>query len=313
MTKWMTPMSSKTKLTLALESGRMSLTAECLPPRGADPEAVKRLAACFPSSLDAVVVADNPDQIRSSALACAAMLASAGLEPVLSLVTRDRNRIALESEALGAAALGIKSVLCLTGEHQSLGTSPQAAGAFDMDSVQLCQAIKVMSAQSLAFDGEKLPGACNLSTGTAAHPYLRPMGLNLLRLKKKIQAGAEFMLTRAVFDLPGFLEWMEAVRAAGIDKQTAIIASVLPLQSLEQAKHLQEKKTYGPIGDDVIARISGAADAAEEGKAICVEMARKVKAVPGVRGVHILCGGCEEAAAQIIQEAELAQSVNDHA
>jgi methylenetetrahydrofolate reductase (NADPH) len=300
----MTPMKTMTRLTKAREAGRLALTAECLPPRGADADGVKKLASCFPPSVDAVVVADNPSRVRSSALSCAAMLAAAGLEPVLSLVTRDRNRIALESDVLGAATLGVKSFLCLTGEHQALGDSPQAAGAFDMDSIQLCQAVKLMADQGLAFNGEKLPGACELSVGVAAHPYLRPVGLNLLRIKKKVQAGAEFMLTQAIFDLPGFIEWMDAIRAAGID--TTIIASVLPLQSLEQARHLQEKKLYGPIGDTVIARMSGAADAAKEGVAICVEMARKIKSVPSVQGIHILSGGCEEVAAQIIKEAELA-------
>ena len=305
-------MNSKTRLSIARESGRLALTAECLPPRGADTESIKRMAACFPPALDAVVIAENPGQVRSSAMACAAMLAAAGLEPILPLVTRDRNRIALESEVLGSAAMGIKSFLCLTGEHRSLGSSP---GAFDMDSVQLCQALQLLSVQGLSFDGKKLPGACEVSMGTGAYPYLRPMELNLLRLKKKVQAGAAFMLTQAVFDFPGFLDWMEAIRAVGIHRQTSIIASVLPLQSLEQARHLQRVKTYGPVGDDVIARMAAAADPAKEGLAICVEMARKLKSVPGLGGVHILCGGCEAVAAQVIQEAELAKApmVNDHA
>jgi methylenetetrahydrofolate reductase (NADPH) len=184
-----------------------------------------------------------------------------------------------------------------------------------MDSIQLCQALNTMSVQGLAFDGEKLPGSCELSAGAAAHPYLRPMGLNILRHKKKVKAGAEFMLTQAVFDFPGFLEWMDAVRTAGIEKQTAIIASVLPLQSLEHAKSLQQKKTYGPIGDEVMARLSAATDVAKEGLAICVEMARKIRAVPGVQGIHILCGGCEHVAAEVIKQADLheARTVNNHA
>jgi methylenetetrahydrofolate reductase (NADPH) len=297
-------MKATTRLTQARQDGRFAVTAECLPPRGADAAGIKKLASCFPASIDAVVVADNPSQVRSSAVSCAAMLGSAGLEPVVSIVTRDRNRMALESDVLGAAALGVKSFLCLTGEHQALGDNPQAAGAYDMDSIQLCQALNSMAGQGVAFNGEKLPGSCDLSVGVAAHPYLSPMGLNLMRTRKKAQAGADFMLTQAVFDLAKFVDWVNNVRAAGID--TTIIASVLPLQSVKAAKHMQEKKTYGPVGDDIIARMSGAADAGQEGLAICIETARKLKSVPGVNGVHILSGGCEEVVARIVQDAGLA-------
>ena len=284
----------------------MALTAECFPPRGCDPQAVKKLAACFPPAVDAVVVADNAEEVRSSALACAALLARENLQPVLTLVTRDRNRIALQSDVLGAAALGVGGILCLTGEHQSLQLNPQAAGTYDIDSIQLCQAIQRLGQEGVDFAGKKLEAAPQLLLGAAAHPYLRPMELNLLRLKKKVKAGANVLLTQAVFDLAGFSEWMKAVQAAGLDKQVAILASVLPLRSVEQARTLQAKKTYGPVGDDVIARLSKAADPAKEGVAICVENAKALKAMAGVRGIHILCGGFEESAQQIIREAGLA-------
>ena len=140
-----------TRLSHALTSSKWVLTAECLPPRSGDAAAVKTLAAELPDSLDAVVVADNPDEIQGSALACAAILAGEGRESVLSMVTRDRNRIALESDALGAASLGIGAVLCLSGAHQSLGVCPQAAGVHDIDSIQLTQALKVMTSQGKGF------------------------------------------------------------------------------------------------------------------------------------------------------------------
>jgi methylenetetrahydrofolate reductase (NADPH) len=283
----------------------MALTAECFPPRGCDPQAVKKLATCFPAAVDAVIVADNAEEVRSSALACAAMLAGEKLQPILTLVTRDRNRIALQSDVLGAAALGVGGILCLTGEHQSLQLNPQAAGSYDIDSVQLCQAVRRLGKEGVDFAGKALD-APELLLGVAAHPYLRPLELNLLRLKKKVKAGAQFFLTQAVFDLAGFAEWMKAVQAAGIDKQVAILASVLPLRSVEQARTLQAKKTYGPVGDDVIARLAKASDPAKEGIAICVEKAQALKAVAGVRGIHILCGGFEEAAQQIIRDAGLA-------
>jgi methylenetetrahydrofolate reductase (NADPH) len=286
--------TTKTKLGRALTSGRLVLTAECLPPRGGGAEAIRKLSAVLPPGLDAVVVADNPDEIHGSALACAALLAREGRETVLSMVTRDRNRIALESDALGAAALGIGAILCLSGDHQSLGARPQAAGVYDIDSIQLTQVLK----------GLGLP---ELLIGAVAHPYQQPLELNLLRLKKKIAAGADFLLTQAVFDLPGFTQWMDAVRAAGLEKRVSILASVLPLASVEQAKTLDKRQTYGPVGESVIARLSQAADAAKEGVAIAAAMASQLKAIPGVRGIHILSGGCESLAATVIQEAGLAQ------
>jgi methylenetetrahydrofolate reductase (NADPH) len=280
--------TKNSKLGQALTSGRLALTAECLPPQGGDAAAVKKLSSLLPANLDAVVVADNPGATRGSALACAAMLAAEGRPSVLSMVTRDRNRIALESDAHGAAALGVDAIFCLTGDHQSLGACPQAAGVYDLDSIQLTQTLRKM------IDGGPLP---EVLVGASAHPYQQPAELNLLRLRKKIAAGADFLLTQAVFDLPGFTRWMDAVRAAGLDRKVAIIASVQPLTSVEQAK---------PFGEKTVARMSAASDPAQEGVAIAAEMATQLKAIPGVRGIHILSGGCESLAAAVIQKAGLA-------
>jgi methylenetetrahydrofolate reductase (NADPH) len=286
----MTP--TKTRFAQALTSGRLVLTAECLPPRSGGAEAIKRLSAALSPSLDAVVVADNPDEIHGSALACAAVLAREGREVVLSMATRDRNRIALESDALGASALGIGAILCLSGNHQSLGVCPQAAAANDIDSIQLTQALK----------GLDLP---DLLVGAVAHPFQQPLELNLLRLKKKIAAGADFLLTQPVFDLAAFTLWMDAVRAAGLDKKAAIIASVLPLTSVDKAESLRQRQTYGPLDEAVVARLGKASDAAKEGLAMAAEMADQLKTVPGVRGIHILSGGCEAVIGELIEAAGL--------
>ncbi len=260
--------TTKSKLALTLASGRLAVTAECMPPRSADASAVKKLAAVLPSGLDAVVVADNPDEIHGSALACAAILAAEGHTTVLSMVTRDRNRIALESDALGAAALGISGILCLSGNHQSLGVCPQAAGVYDIDSVQLAQALNSMRLEGLGFNGRRLDPPPELLIGTVAHPSLQPLELNLLRLKKKIATGADFVLAQAAPDLAVFTKWMDAVRRMGLDRQTAIIAAV----------------------------------PAESGAG----MAAQLKTIPGVRGIHILSGGFESLAAAVITEAGLA-------
>ena len=287
---------TKSRLAQALVSNRLALTAECLPPRGSDAAAVSALAATLPATLDAVVVADNPGEIQGSAMACAAMLASSGRPSVLSMVTRDRNRIALVSDAQGAAALGVEGIFCLSGDHQSLGASPQAAGVYDIDSIQLTQILKRLMREG------PMP---ELPLGACAHPYQKPMELSLLRLRKKIAAGTGFLLTQAVFDLAGFAAWMDAVRAAGLDAKAAIIPSVLPLGSVEQAKVLGRRGTYGPVPESVIARLASASDSAREGIAIAAEMAEKLKAVPGIRGIHILSGGSESAAAAVMAQAGL--------
>ena len=296
----------KTDLAQALSAGRLTVSVECLPPRGADASALRKLAGALPARVDAVVIADNPQGDGGSALACAAILAGEKVEPVFSVITRDRNRIALQSDVLGAASVGVRSVLCLSGDHQSLGADAHAAGVYDIDPVQLILGLKAMCDKGVDFAGKPLESKPKLLLGAAAHPYLRPMALNLMGLKKKVAAGAGFFITQAVFDVAGFAEWMDAARAAGIDKQAAIIASVLPLTSVDQAKVLQEKKHSG-ISAEVVKRLAAAADVAKEGIAIAAEAARQVKAIAGVRGIHILSGGAEAVAA-IVQEAGLAQA-----
>ena len=342
-------MTATNRLAEKLGSGKLALTAACLPPHDADAASVKKLAGCFPAVLDGVVVADNPHKVRGSALACAALLAAEKVETVLSLITRDRNRIALESDVLGAAALGIKNFLCLTGVHQSLGTSPQAAGAFDIDATQLCQALSKMTSQGVDFDGNKLSFAPNFGIAVAVHPYLQPIELSIVQVKKKIAAGAQVLLTDPIFDVAGFEQWMQAVRAAGLDKKAAIIASVMPLTSVAQAEFLKARSGFAPIGEDIVRRLKGAKargepagsaggvpsreaerserggggragaeglgtlsgspdnnDVAQTGIAIVAEIAGRVRAIAGVRGIHILSDGCEHLVAKIIEEARLA-------
>jgi methylenetetrahydrofolate reductase (NADPH) len=292
------------KFSRALLSDRLIVTAECLPPRGSDPEAVRRLSSMLPSSLDAVVIGDNPDQIRSSAFSAAMILGKEGRPSViLSMATRDRNRIALLSDVMGAAALDIAAILCMSGSHQSSGVCPQAAAANDLDSVQFTQAMKKMILDGAEFHSRDHAPKLKFQVGAVAHPYLRPMDLNLICLKKKIVAGADFLMTQAVFDIAAFRQWMDAVRAAGLENRTAIFATVLPLAGVERALELQRRQTYGPIADHVIDRIRKAGDAAEEGAAIAAEMAAQLKDIPGVRGVHILSGGCESVAAAVMGRA----------
>ncbi len=288
----------------ALMSGRLILTAECLPPRGSDPEAVRLFSSMMPQTVDAFVVADNPDVIRGSAFSAARILATEGCTSViLSMATRDRNRIALLSDALGAAALNIDAILCMSGNHQSIGICSQAAAANDLDSVQFTQAMKKLVLYGQGVNGKTVEPGLELQVGATTHPYLRPLELSLLRLKKKVQAGADFVFTQAVFDFEKFSEWVGGVRAAGFDKRTAIIASVLPLASIEKARELQAAQTYGPIPESIVARISGAAQPSREGAVIAAETVRRLKEVPEIRGIHILNGGSDSLMLEVIQHA----------
>jgi methylenetetrahydrofolate reductase (NADPH) len=287
----------------ALVSNRLIVTAECLSPRGSDSGAVRELSSALPPGLDAVVVADNPEEIRSSAFSTAHILKNSGHSNViLSMATRDRNRIGLLSDAMGAAALNFCAILCMSGNHQSMGVCPQAAAAHDFDSIQFTQTLKKMILDGSAFDGKEVEPKLEFQVGAIAHPYMRPMELNIIRLKKKIMAGADFVITQAVFDLEGFSQWMDAARAAGLENRTAIIASVLPLTSLARAEALQRSQIYGPIADTVLERIAKSADAAQEGVAIASEAAGQLRKIRGVRGIHILSGGCEPMAAAVLSQ-----------
>jgi methylenetetrahydrofolate reductase (NADPH) len=221
------------------------------------------------------------------------------------MATRDRNRIALMSDALGAAALDIDAILCMSGSHPHVDICRKAAAVNDLDSVQFVQAMKKLVLYGVGLNGKEMESEFKLQIGAIAQPYMRPMDLNLLRLKKKISVGADFLMTQAVFDLEGFKEWMDAIRAIDLDKRTAIIPSVSILTSVEKAKELQQSRLYGPIGDDIIARINNAADATKEGISIAAEMAAQLKEIPGVRGIHILSGECESSAAEVIKQAGL--------
>jgi methylenetetrahydrofolate reductase (NADPH) len=181
-----------------------------------------------------------------------------------------------------------------------MGVCPQAAAVHDFDSIQFIQALKKMILDGSAYDAKEVQPKLEFEVGAAGHPYMRPMELNLLRLKKKIVAGADFILTQAVFDLHGFSQWMDAVRAAELEKRTAIIASVLPLTSVNKARALQKVQVYGPIPDDIIERIAQSSDSVREGVEIASEIAAQLKEIRGVRGIHILSGGCDTASADVL-------------
>jgi len=294
------------KLCQALNSGKFLVTAECLPPAGADAKALLAAASALPEALDAIVLPDNPDRIRISSFAAAAFLRKKkNTAVIMSMTTRDRNRCALMSDALGASAVGISGILCASGNHQSLSVCKEAASSNGVDSVQLVQMLKRMVLHGTLTYVDEIEKKISLQIGALAEPYLEPAELNLIRVRKKVAVGADFLLTQAVFDVAGFEKWMSSVRKLGLDKRTAILAGILIPDSDEKVRKLQTLRTYGPIGDAVVGRIAKAADPAEEGVALAAEIAKTVRNIPGVRGIHIICGGCEALAKKLIKQAEL--------
>ena len=228
-------MKSDSLLARKVEGNDFIITAEYLPPVGTSTSAVEAAAAYLHEGLTAANVADNVNGIAMSSLAASLMLIKAGVEPVYQLVTRDRNRIALQSDLLGAASLGIKNVLCLSGYHQALTGCPQSANCFDIDSIQLIAAVKRMNEGSL-IDGRKIDGQFSMLVGAVANPFLKPLELNMIRLRKKVAAGADFIQTQAVFDIESFKLWLETARKEGLTEKAAILAGVWPLSGEAEAK-----------------------------------------------------------------------------
>jgi methylenetetrahydrofolate reductase (NADPH) len=295
-------MTPDSKLALKLEGKDFIVTAECQPPVGPNASALETCAKALQKGVTAVNVADNHYGLAVSSLAASAAILRSGIEPVYQVVTRDRNRIALQSDLLGASLLGIKNVLCLSGYHQTLMGCPESSNVFDIDSIQLIAAVKKMNEGSL-LNGTKIDGSFSMLIGAAANPYLKPMELNMLRLKKKVAAGARFIQTQAVFDVEGFRQWLEAVANEGLTSKVSILAGVMPLLSAGEAKKLADAYTEFVIPNTIIERIKSAGDPAaqkKEGLAVCVDTIKKLKSMKGLRGVHILSGGSEALVPEII-------------
>ena len=258
------------------------------------------------SSCDAINVTDNQAAVvRMSSLAGCLLLKETGAEPVLQMVVRDRNRLALQSDILGAAALGIRNVLCLAGDHQRLGNHPTAAGAYDIDPIQLIQMIKTLRDEHRVESGETISGDVPLYIGAVAHPFADPWELHMITLAKKIRAGADFIQTQAIYELPRFIAWMDKVREQGLHEKAHILASVLPIKSVEMARRMRSGVPGMRLPDELVERIERAADAKAEGVSICVEMIEQLKRVPGVHGIHIMAVAGEDAVPGIVKKAGL--------
>jgi len=291
-----------------LEKDEFAVTAECGPPKGADPDAVLKKAKLLRDKVDAANVTDNQTAIvRMSSLAACSLLKSAALDPVLQVVVRDRNRIALQSDILGASAIGIRNVLCLSGDHQGFGNQPQAAGVFDLDSIQFVNTVKTMRDEGTILGGEPLSKAPDLFIGAAANPFADPLQFRVVRLAKKINAGADFIQTQCIYNFARFEEWMRMARDKGLTEKVFILGGVTPLKSPGMARYMKNEVAGMDVPDVIIERMEGVPKEKQrqEGIQICVETIQRLKEMPGVKGVHIMAIEWEEAVGEIVERAGL--------
>lgn len=301
-------MSKMSQLRKVLNKGVFAVTAECGPPKGADPEVILKKAKVLRAKVDAVNVTDNQTAIvRMSSLAACALLRGAGHDPVLQMVVRDRNRIALQSDILGASALGIRNVLCLSGDHQIFGNQPQAMGVFDLDSIQFVQLVKTMRDERTIAGGEVLSTPPDMFIGAAANPFADPLGFRVIRLAKKIAAGADFIQTQCIYNLERFESWLTMARDRGLTDRTYILGGVTPLKSSAMATYMKNRVSGIDVPDELIKRMEGVPKARqrEEGIRICVETIEMLKGMKGVKGVHIMAIEWEEAVGEIVERSGL--------
>ena len=299
-------MKAGTNLEKVLESEKFAVTAEAGPPKGTNAEVIQKKGELLRHCCDAVNVTDNQTAIvRMSSLAGCMLLKQQGVEPVMQMVVRDRNRLALQADVLGAVALGIGNILCLSGDHQKFGNHPTAKGVFDIDSIQLIQTLKQMRDEKKFLSGEDIFGEVPLFIGAAANPFADPFEYRVSRLAKKIKAGADFIQTQAVYDIDRFAKWMEMARERGLDKQTHILAGVIPIKSVGMARYMRDYVPGVIVPDEIITRMEKAESAREEGFRIILEIIEQLKEIPGVHGIHIMAVGWEDIVPEMVEKAGL--------
>jgi methylenetetrahydrofolate reductase (NADPH) len=301
-------MKSGSRLERVLRSGRFAVTAELNPPDSADPHSVYERALVLAEVCDAINATDaSGANVHMSSVGVCALLTRAGYEPVMQVSCRDRNRIAIQGDLLGAAAMGVRNVLCLTGDGVQVGDQPEAKPVFDLDSTSLLRTARILRDQGHFLSGRKLEVAPPLFLGAAENPFVPPYDYRPLRLGKKIEAGADFIQTQFCFDIPRLQEFMKQICDLGYHERAFILIGVGPLRSAKAADWIRNNVPGVVIPDQVVNRLKGVPTGKQrqEGKRICVEIIRQVSEVPGVSGVHVMAYRQEELVAEIIQEAGL--------
>jgi methylenetetrahydrofolate reductase (NADPH) len=303
-------MSAKTpsKLEKILTAGHLAVTSECGPPRGSDAEHIIKKAEMIKDHVDAINITDNQTSVtRLCSLAACIRLKLMGLEPVLQMVTRDRNRIALQSDILGAASFDIYNILCLSGDHQSFGDCAQGQNVHDLDSMQLIQTVRHMRDEGKFLGGDAIARPPQMFVGAAANPFADPFEIRTPRLAKKVAAGAEFIQTQCIYNLDKFEQWMAQVRDRGLHERVHILAGLTPLKSAGMARYMKNRVPGMDVPDEVVQRMADQPKEkqADEGIQICIESIQRLKEVEGVKGFHIMAIEWEQKVPEIVEQAGL--------
>jgi methylenetetrahydrofolate reductase (NADPH) len=300
--------AEKTGLQKRIDSGEPILAAELSPPQGGDADAVREAARRFAGKVHALGVSDNRDGVRMSALAAASLVAGEGVEPILHVVTRDRNRIALVSDYLGAQALGIGNLLCTSGTHQTLTRARAAKNVFDLDSIQLLRTYANLAGDGRVVGEDGVQGRGATCLGGVAAPYADPPEMQLMRLRKKVAAGAKFLITQPAFDLGRFADWWKEVTRQGIHQQVAILAGIRVLSSAEEATAYAQGRPDPLVPDEVVRRMASKADSGQQ-RAAGIEVAlatiEQLSRLGGLRGFSIYSAGDDDAAVEVIERSGL--------
>ncbi|NSW89810.1 MAG: methylenetetrahydrofolate reductase [Firmicutes bacterium] len=293
----------KSNLQKVLKAGHFSVTAEIGPPMSADADFVRKKARDMAGLVDAANVTDNQTaMVRMSSIAAAYLIQQEGLEAVVQMTCRDRNRIAIQSDLLGAYALGLRNVLCLSGDHQSFGNHPQSKNVYDIDSIQLVNALRMMKEEKVFMCGRSTKTPAEFFIGATANPFADPEELQFIRLHKKIAAGAQFIQTQAIYDVEKFAGWMERVRKAGLHNKAYILAGILVNKSLKSIE--MTKKVAGmDVPDIFVERMAKAVSQEEEGVRIALDLINEIRKIEGVKGIHIMAVGWENIVPVIVEKA----------
>ena len=299
-------LESGSRLEQVLRAGHFAVTAELNAPDSADPKDVYANVLALGDVCDGINATDGSGaNCHMSSVACCALMAKAGYEPILQVSCRDRNRIAIQGDLLGAAALGVHNVLCLTGDDVSAGDQPEARRVFDFDALQLLRTAQIMRDRGVFLSGRKLTTPPRFFLGAAANPFVPPQDLRHLRLAKKIEAGAEFIQTQYCYDVPVFEAFMRRARDMGLHERVYMLVGVGPLRSERAAEFMRSRVPGVHIPDAVVERLAKTPrkQKREEGIRICVEIIEQVRQIEGVRGVHIMAYRQEEAVPEIVERA----------
>lgn len=301
-------MKTRSNLERVLEAGQFAVTGELGPPQSADPEVIRRKARILKGHVDAVNVTDGQTAVVRMASWAACMIGKQeGLDHIVQMTCRDRNRIALQMDVLGVAALGINNMLCLTGDHQKFGDHPAARGVYDVDSIQLLKIVKDMRDEGKLQSGEQMPIAPRLFIGAAENPFADPFEFRVTRLAKKIAAGADFIQTQIIYNVDKFSEWMKGVRDRGLHERVKILAGVAPVKSMGAARYMKTRVPGMDVPDWVIERLQGVTkeQVSREGIKVCVDIINRVREIEGVAGIHLMAIEWEEVVPEIVETAGL--------